>query len=257
MNTKEYVKTLFTDYEETEALLDFMEELQVNLDDRIASMVKKGLPEKAAFEKAASELGDVSALADEISRNRRKEVFEERYLDIRHYMKTGRIISYIVFGALLVFGFVFSFITYFALTGSTETGVLQNAPNGPSLSGYGNSRLELEGVFGVFFPFFTAAAAGFTFLGFTQETSSLYPMKRKRALWYSTAAGLIAFGVSIYPLVLFSAGGWEGRAGGLASAFPFVLSGAGILAFLILTEKCRLKPWALETRLEIMRKNRR
>ncbi|MDR3172063.1 MAG: hypothetical protein LBU17_10625 [Treponema sp.] len=39
MNTKDYVKSLFKDYEETEALRDFMEELQTNLDDRIASMV--------------------------------------------------------------------------------------------------------------------------------------------------------------------------------------------------------------------------
>jgi hypothetical protein len=38
MNTKEYVQSLFSDYEETEGLKDFMEELQSNLDARIASL---------------------------------------------------------------------------------------------------------------------------------------------------------------------------------------------------------------------------
>ena len=83
MNTEEYVHSLFADYEETQGLKDFMEELQSNLDARVASLVKKGLSEQDAFEKACAELGDISVLADELSLKKRREVFEEVYMDIR------------------------------------------------------------------------------------------------------------------------------------------------------------------------------
>jgi hypothetical protein len=83
MSTKDYIGSLFRDYEETEGLKDFMEELQSNLDERIASLVRKGQSEKEAFEKACVELGDISTLAKELSLKKRREVFEEAYMDIK------------------------------------------------------------------------------------------------------------------------------------------------------------------------------
>jgi len=74
MNTKKYIDSLFSDYQETSALIDFKEELKSFLDERIKTLVKSGMDEKAAFEKATNELGDMSAVADEISRNKKKEI---------------------------------------------------------------------------------------------------------------------------------------------------------------------------------------
>ncbi|MDR1961122.1 MAG: permease prefix domain 1-containing protein [Gracilibacteraceae bacterium] len=67
MDTKNYVDTLFSEYQENAALEDFKEELCGYMDERIANLVKSGMDEQSAFEKASKDLGDMSAVADEIS----------------------------------------------------------------------------------------------------------------------------------------------------------------------------------------------
>jgi hypothetical protein len=97
---------------------------------------------------------------------------------------------------------------------------------------------------------------GFTFLGVTPETAAVYPVSKKRGAWYATAAGLFAFGLFTMPVTYFSLK----FAGKIVNEFlgfdfesliplfglliPFVLPGIGILVYLVLTEKDRLKPWA-------------
>lgn len=238
-STKEYVNSLFSGYEDTAALADFKEELLSNLNAKIESMVKKGIDEGAAFEKAAAELGDLSALADEISLKKRQEVFEERYLDVRRYMKPKRILGYIACGVSIVLGLVIALIVY--LAERDYFGI-----NDPALP-YMEPPVEyLAAVFGVLLPFFTAAASGLAFLLLTQETAARYAMTWKRALWYTLAAFLLAFGIMVLPLIYFGAGKHEGLIGGLVALISFVLPGAGLLAFLVLTEKNLLKPWAKE-----------
>ncbi|MDR2702693.1 MAG: permease prefix domain 1-containing protein [Spirochaetaceae bacterium] len=240
MKAKEFVKSLFKDYEESPALGDFMEEIQSNLEERTASLVKKGLSEDEAFAKASAELGDIGALAAEMSLKRRQEVYQDAYLGIQRYMKPARVAGYVAFGAALVFGIICALIVYF-------------------------SGMDRTGAFGTFLPFFTAAVAGFTFLGLTQETAADYPMKKKRAAWYSLAAGFIAFGIVLFPVIYFSvtdhvltgteylpkhfpffiAAEWK-LVPALAAEIPFLIPGIGLLVFLCLTEKNRLKPWALQ-----------
>ena len=115
MKTKEYIQSLFSDYEETDGIKDFMEELQSNMDARISSLARKGLPEQEAFNRACAELGDISVLADEFSLKKRREVFEEAYMDIRKYMSAKRVVAYISFGVLAIFGIIVAFISYYAL----------------------------------------------------------------------------------------------------------------------------------------------
>jgi uncharacterized membrane protein YbhN (UPF0104 family) len=55
--------------------------------------------------------------------------------------------------------------------------------------------------------------------------------------------------------VYFGAGKRDGMIGALGSLIPFVLSGIGLLAFLILTEKDRKKPWALTFYAEEVKKS--
>jgi hypothetical protein len=240
MKAKEFVKSLFKDYEETPALQDFMEEIQGNLEERTASLVKKGLSETEAFIKASAELGDIGALAEELSLKRRQEVYQDAYLGIQRYMKPSRVAGYVAFGAILVFGIICSLIVYF-------------------------SSMDRTGTFASFLPFFTASVAGFTFLGLTQETAAAYPMKKNRAAWYTLAAGLIAFGIALFPVIYFSiqdhvithpeylpkhfplsiTAEWK-LVPALAVEIPFLIPGIGLLVFLCLTEKNRLKPWALQ-----------
>ena len=229
MNTREYVKSLFKDYEETGDLNDFMEELEGNLDARIASIVRKGLSEQEAFDKACAELGDVSVLADELSLKKRREVFEEVYMDMRKYLNPGRVAAYVGFGIAVLFGITIALVSYFAV--------------GPGA----NKETGKIAASGVLLFFIVTAVIGFTFLGLTQETKSSYPMPKKRAAWYSLAAGLIGFGLIIMPITYFSTrftGTSHEIMSTIAVLIPFVLPGGGLLAFLALTEKNRLKPWA-------------
>ena len=241
MDAKAFVDSLFEGYEETAALVDFKEELLANLHAKIENFVKKGMDAESAFAKASAELGDVSALANELSLKKRTEVFEEMYMDIRHYMSAGRVAGYVVFGIIALFGITVALITLFS---TNSIGIMNK------------TSLDLTAFFAVMMPFLTVAITGFTYLGVTQETSSLYPVSKKRGAWYASAAGLIAFGVCIMPIVYFStkiAGNIvdayfdvdvEALVPVIAMLIPFILPGIGLLVYLILTEKNRLKPWA-------------
>ena len=234
MNAKEFVDSLFEGYEETTALADFKEELLGNLNAKIDSFAKKGMDNETAFEKASAELGDVSALADELSLKKRKEVFEEVYMDIKMYMPAGRVAAYVVFGVLALFGITAGCIAFFA---TKSLGL--------------NNNLSMTSLFAPMMPFLVSAAAGFTFLGVTQESASMYPVGKKRAVLYTVASTLISFGLFTMPLVYFGSrfavtimGEISAIVAIIAMMIPFVLPGAGLLVFLVLTEKDRLKPWA-------------
>jgi hypothetical protein len=235
MNTREYVKSLFKDYEETGGLNDFMEELQANLDAHIESLIRKGLSEKGAFDKACAELGDVSVMANELSIKKRREVFEEVYMDIRKYMSAKRVAAYVIFGLVAFFGIITAFISYFAVGGAHTIEQI--------LTG----EIDIAAFMGALMPFLVASAAGFTFLGLTQETKSHYPMGKKRAALYTLAAGLIVFSLFAMFITYFSARIEESSyalMSAIGTLIPFALPGGGLMAFLALTEKERLKPWA-------------
>jgi MFS family permease len=194
---------------------------------------------EAAFAKASAELGDVSAVADELSLKKRTEVFEEAYMDIRRYMSAGRVAGYVVFGVVALFGIITALIVFFATKG-----------NGL------DTMITLSGVFATMMPFLVTAIAGFTFLGVTQETASMYPVRKLRTIWYTVAATLIAFGIFAMPIVFFGIkikliekfNEWMDIVPLICLFIPFILPGIGILVFLVLTEKDRLKPWAKDFR---------
>jgi len=235
MNAKDMVDSLFDRYEQTTALADFKEELLSNLNAKIESLVNKGMDPEAAFTKASAELGDVSVLADELSLIRRKEVFEEVYMDIKKYMNAKRVAAYVIFGISALFGIIAAFIAFFAVRDFT----------------YLRSEMDMTSFFAVILPFLCISITGFTFLGCTQETASSEAMSNKRAAWYAASAFLIGFGFLTMPLLYFSQG-LEGRSFEilpvLSLVIPFILPGGGLLAFLVLTEKDRLKPWAKDMR---------
>ena len=153
-------------------------------------------------------------------------------MDIRNFMNAKRVAGYVVFGGLALFGIITALIVLFS-------------------ENWLDSGFNMAGVFGSAMPFLTAAVAGFTWLGLTQETASAYPVSKKRAAWYAAGAGLIVFGLLTIPIILFG-GGLNGGGlevlGAISVLIPFVLPGIGVLVFLGLTEKDRLKPWAKDFR---------
>jgi hypothetical protein len=269
MNAKEFVDSLFEGYEETAALADFKEELLANLNAKIESLAKKGMDAQAAFEKASAELGDVSAFADELSLKKRTEVFEEVYMDIRQYMPGSRVAGYVTFGAIALFGIIVASIALIVTKTigvnfdpdiiaelNLELGKIGELKFDLNKTAGLNFRLGWAAFWGTLLPFLTAAAIGFTYLGVTQETASVYPASKKRGAWYAAAAGLIVFGLIIMAIVYFGSRfavdivneqlgfDYESLVPLFGVLIPFVLPGIGILVYMVLTEKDRLKPWA-------------
>lgn len=221
MENQKFIDELFSGYEETPDLTDFKEELRSNLDDRISYLMKKGMSKQSAFEKATGELGDISALANEISLKKKKEVFSEMYMHTKNYMSLRQKIGYTVTGGLLALGIIFSLVAYFA--------------SGDMNAGLGSLMI-----------FFAIPICGFVFLGLTQETAKSNPMGRKRALFYTLDVGLILFGIIVFVMTFFMEHGESRMVVSIGSLIPFVLPGSVILAFLLLTEKNRHKSWVIE-----------
>jgi hypothetical protein len=221
MDVQKHIDALFAGYEESPALGDFKEELAGHLDERIRSLAKKGMNEQNAFEKAVGELGDVSLIADEIGKRKRQEAFTEMYMKTRSYMDTRRVIAYTAVGGLLALGIICSLLTYFA-SGKITTGL------------------------GSLMPFLIAPVCGFVFLGLTQETARNYPMSWNRALFYVLAVGVILSGLVIVVITFFVRADSPVPLTSLGALIPFVLPGSVVLAFLLLTEKNRHKPWVVE-----------
>ncbi|MDR2160137.1 MAG: permease prefix domain 1-containing protein [Treponema sp.] len=242
MDTKEFVHNLFSEYEETAALRDFEEELLSNLEARIASLAAKGMETRAAFEKAAGELGDISALADQISLRKKQEVIQDAYMGMKTYLKPGRVALYVAAGAWAAFGIVAALVVYF-------TGEEQSA-----LEAFWEPNKKIVGALGTLLAFIPPAAAVFTLLGITQETASRYPLSGKRGAWYALAAAALAFGIILSPLTWFAMDRRLMEA--IAALIPFFIPGLGLLVFLRLTERDTRKPWVRDRYEKEVRANR-
>jgi hypothetical protein len=229
MNANEFVDQLFSEYEETAELRDFKEELLSNLEARIASLAAKGLEAGAAFEKAAAELGDISALADQISLRKKQEVIQDAYMGMKAYLKPGRVAWYVIAGAGAVLGAVISLVVYF-------TGEDQSA-----LEAFWEPNKKIVAALGVLLAFIPPAAAVLTFLGITQETAARRPLSGKRGAWYALGAAVLAFGIIMFPLTYFSTD--RGLMEATATLIPFFIPGLALLIFLPLTETDTRKPW--------------
>ncbi|MDR2101075.1 MAG: permease prefix domain 1-containing protein [Treponema sp.] len=232
MDTKVYIDSLFTGYEETPALRDFKEELQSNLEARIASLLTRGMNEGEAFEKASGELGDISVLADQISLRKKQDIFRDAYMGVRNYLRPGRVAAYVIAGTWFILGGVIALVVY--LTGENQS----------ALEAFWEPNKKLVRTFGVLFAFIPLAAAVFTFLALTQETASRYPCPKKRSAWYALAAAVLCAGLIFFPLTYFATD--RGLMEAIASLIPFFIPGLALLFFLRLSEKDHRKPWARE-----------
>ena len=235
-NTKAHVDSLFKEFEETKKLAEFKEELTGYLNEKISSLVRKGVNEMEAFQKAITELGDISAVADEMSLKRKQEIYSDMYMGTRKYITPLRAALFILGGAIIFFGVLASAITW--LTTEMQVAAL-----------------------GVAMVFVTLGAVFLTFMAATQETATKYPLSWKRAIFYAVSVCVFLFGIFVVPLVYFAiviegpsatelaTHGWTtsvqnlGFTTAISSMIAFILPGTALFVFLILTEKDRRKPW--------------
>lgn len=223
-----YVDGLFRGYENTSPLQEFKEEIMSNLYERIADLEQNGFNYEDAFTKAVSELGDITSIADDLSRQKRNEVINQMYVHRKTDVGLKHAIGYVIAGSVFVFGIVVALMAYFS-TGVVSTGISS------------------------IMPFLVMSGSGFTFLGLTQETASNYAMNWKRAFIYAIVVGVILFGLATSAMLYFME--YTGMNAVLGTLIPFVLPGIGVLVLLLLTERNRHKPWVIEARTLAIERN--
>lgn len=90
MELKEFIDKAFEKYEESPELIDFKEELLTNLQDRLKSLEANGIKRTDALRQIQIEFADINKIADEMSLEKKKEVFEMRYMSLRNFVTKTR-----------------------------------------------------------------------------------------------------------------------------------------------------------------------
>jgi MFS family permease len=216
MREKVYVDRLFAGYEDSPEIKDFKEEIAANLKERVKALMADGLEEEKAFDKAAAELGDITAIADEVGKKKRNETIGEMYIGAQMATPKQTAAELAVATGVLLFAVGLALLTFF---------------------GSGVSAL----------PYYVAVAllafacGLYTFAGLTWETASHYPVKKGRALAYGLACLAMVLGAGL-AVVSFLVDGFEISAA-LGVKMALILPGICALVFLVLTEGDRHKPW--------------
>lgn len=219
MSLKKFINNAFEKYEESPELIDFKEELLMNLHDRLQSLEASGFTHEEALREIEIEFADINKIADEMSIGKKQEVFESQYMTLRHFITTQQAIIYTILGVLTAFGVIIAGLSYLS------TG-------------------EINGFNGWLIVLLSIPLSGFVYMGLTQETATRKPMGSLRASIYTLASFVLLFSLLLLPLFVFS----EARSleGSLMAILPFALPSIGVISFLILTEKELQKAWVLK-----------
>ena len=216
MREKIYVDRLFADYEDSPEIADFKEEIAANLSERVRDITATGLDEENAFEKAAAELGDITAIADEVGKKNRNAAIAQMYMKARVPVTKKTAAGLAAASGLLLISAGIVLVAFFGETSGTGF--------------YYTSAALLS-----------AACGLYTYFGLTRETASNYAMKRGRALAYGAAclAGVLGVGLAT---VSFLFAGVELFAS-VAIKAVFIIPAICVLIFLLVTQPKRQKPW--------------
>ncbi|MCL2519172.1 MAG: permease prefix domain 1-containing protein [Oscillospiraceae bacterium] len=219
MNMKEkiFVDRLFAEYENTQEIIDFKEEITINLQERIKEFMSKGMNEDEAFEKTTAELGDITQIADNIGKQKKHEAISQMYMATRPPIKKWQAAWFSICGGLSLFALVISTLMFFF---------------------YKPSYLFLIPL--LILPF---TGGIFTYLGLTVETRSNYPMAKKRASIYGVGAFIILIDIWQFFFTYFS---YSQIIPSIMFSVTILLPVLMVLPYMILTEKNRKKPWVLK-----------
>ncbi|MDR2570893.1 MAG: permease prefix domain 1-containing protein [Oscillospiraceae bacterium] len=216
MKEKVYVDRLFAGYEDTPEIIDFKEEITVNLTERIRELISKGLGEEQAFDRATTELGDITAIADEVGKKNRHATIAQMYMNAKVPITTRAAGGFTVASGLLLIAVGIALFAFFREIGDTYPYLI--------------SVILLSMACGLY-----------TFFGLTQETAAHYAMKNKRALAYGVVCVMAFFGAG-FAIVSFLLAEMD-----IASAIGvkaiFIIPAICALIFLLATEPKRQKPW--------------
>ena len=216
MKENVYVDRLFADYEDTPEIKDFKEEIVSNLKERIKELTLKGLNEESAFDKAAAELGDITAIADEAGKKKRNEAIGQMYMKAKVPLTKKTATGLTAASGLLLFGIGLALIAVFD-------------------HNYGASQLYISAAL------LSAAFGVYTFTGLTQETAAHYAMRQGRAIAYGVVClvGFLGAGLAV---VSFVFNGFDMSAA-LGIKMALILPAICALIFMLATESKRQKPW--------------
>jgi len=211
-----YVDRLFADYEDTPEIRDFKEEIVGNLNERIKELVINGLSEEKAFDKAAAELGDITAIADDVGKKKRNETIGQMYMGAKVPLTKKAAAGFTVASGLLLLCIGLALFNFFSETRNVWV--------------YNLSASLLP-----------VACGLYAYFGLTRETASHYPMKNGRALAYGIVCLIGFLGVGLAG-VSFLFNGFEMSAA-LGVKIALILPAICALIFLLATETKRQKPW--------------
>ncbi|MCL2741326.1 MAG: permease prefix domain 1-containing protein [Oscillospiraceae bacterium] len=227
MREKVYVDRLFADCADTRETGELKEEVAANLMDRVRELTQGGLDGDEAFEKATSELGDITAIAEEAGKKTRNETLGRMYINakVKVTKRTAAGMSAATSLVMLVLGIL-------ALTLFGEG----DGAGGP-IAFYLSAAV------------LSVACGLYAYFGLTQETASHYAVKGGRAAAYglSSMAGVLGVGLVASSIYL---DGWAVNLQLALKATPLIPA-VCMLVFLLATEEKRQKPWlkAMEERM--------
>ena len=216
MKEKVYVDRLFAGYEDTPDIVDFKEEIAGNLKERVHELVAAGLYEEDAFTKAAEELGDITAIADDAGKKKRKEAIGQMYMKVKPPVTKRTAGGFAAASGLLLLAVGLAAYSLFSGEGHA--------------SAYAVPSILLS-----------VACGLFAYFGLTQETAAHYAMKRGRSLVYGLVCMLALLGVALGGMSFLPGGLFRPLAIGVGAVF--ILCAICALVFLLATETKRQKPW--------------
>ena len=216
MREKVYVDRLFAGYEDTPEIRDFKEEITGNLKERVKELMSKGLGEDEAFDKATAELGDITAIADNLGKKKRNEAIGQMYMNAKVPITKRTALGLTLATGLLLVGAAMFVINYF----SDES----------KIQFYYLGILLISDALGLY-----------VYSGLTQESAYRFAMKNKRALMYGVIVFVGVLGEGLATVLFFFDDAELAIALGIE--FALVVPAVCALVFLVATGSNRDKPW--------------
>jgi len=216
MKEKIYVDRLFAGYEDTPDIMDFKEEIAGNLKERVHELTTKGLDEEGAFGKATAELGDITAIADNVGKKKRNETIGQMYMKAKPPVTIRTAGGFAAASGLLLLGMALAAFSFFS----------------------GEYNLSVYAVSSILI---SVACGLYAYFGLTQETAAHYAMKKGRALAYGMVCVTVLLGAGLIAVSFLPRG--LDMAMGIGIGAAFVLCAVCALVFLLATETKRQKPW--------------
>ncbi|MFL0365424.1 permease prefix domain 1-containing protein [Pseudobacillus sp. 179-B 2D1 NHS] len=209
---KEYIEQVFADFPPSNQLNELKEEVEVNLQERIQEFTNQGMNEEEAFQKAISQLGDVTKVAEDIGIKAHYEVIDHMYN--KKPLPKVHVFGYVISIGILLFGMITALLVHLRME-------------------------EYYITISTLFPFALVSISALVYLGLTQETPHHFGMRPIRAAGYTAATGVLLFGLFTAGIVYFQGSVENGE--WVATLLPFAIPSICLYVFLGLTEKDRSK----------------